>query len=473
MADRMDDWQRADFEALDPAWRAVAGESGASDCRRRAWLERPRGHSKTNDIATMAAWALFASRWPIRGVVAAADQDQARLLADAMLRLCRLNPWLGRLLDVQRDRVRNKHTEAELRIITSDAATSYGLTPDFVICDELAHWRKRDLWDSLFSAAAKRERCLLLVISNAGFVDSWQWSLRENVRADEAWHFSRLDGPRASWISAEQLDEQRRLLPDIVFQRLWLNEWGSGSGDALSSDDIDSAITLDGPSDAGEGWRYVAGLDLGLSRDASALVVIGKHVGRFDELRRRPRLSSRDRMLIEAGMMDEPEPEFIQRDESGTGRLKLASVRVWRPEGGRRVDIESIERSIARLDRRYRFASVAYDPWQATYLAERLAKSGIPASEVPFSGPNLRAMCSSVLEAFRERNIDLYPDSDLLRDLRRLRVIERSYGVRLDSPRGPDGHGDAATALALAIHAASGVDERAAASIEGPLLAYP
>ena len=38
-----------------------------------------------------------------RGVVSAADKDQAALLADAITRLCRLNAWLGSTLEVQRD----------------------------------------------------------------------------------------------------------------------------------------------------------------------------------------------------------------------------------------------------------------------------------------------------------------------------------------------------------------------------------
>jgi hypothetical protein len=64
-----DPWQRTDFERLDGGWRAVAGHKIERPML-RAWLERPRGHSKTSDIAVMLAWVLFASRrrsrvwWP-------------------------------------------------------------------------------------------------------------------------------------------------------------------------------------------------------------------------------------------------------------------------------------------------------------------------------------------------------------------------------------------------------------------------
>ena len=63
-------------------------------------------------------------------------------------------------------------------------------------------------------------------------------------------------------------------------------------------------------------------------------------------------------------------------------------------------------------------------------------------------------MCSATLEAFSEGNIELYGNPILLSDLRALRVVEKSYGVRLGSPRGPSGHGDAATALSIALHIA-------------------
>jgi len=108
----------------------------------------------------MAMWALFASRRQLSGIGAAGDQDQARLLRDAIARLVYINPWLTRILDVNAYLVRNKKTGSTLEIISSDAGTSYGLTPDFCICDEVANaWQHKngeDLWTSLLSSAAKR-----------------------------------------------------------------------------------------------------------------------------------------------------------------------------------------------------------------------------------------------------------------------------------------------------------------------------
>ena len=73
------------------------------------------------------------------------------MIRNAIDSLLRLNPWLSTILQVKRERVYNKHTGSELTIISSDTASSYGLLVDFAIVDEITHWQKRDLWDSIFS----------------------------------------------------------------------------------------------------------------------------------------------------------------------------------------------------------------------------------------------------------------------------------------------------------------------------------
>jgi phage terminase large subunit-like protein len=457
LGSKLDPWQRDDFQALDPGWKRVAGQGG--DGPARAWLERPRGHSKTLDLAVMATWTLFASRKMLRGYGAAADLDQAKLLRDAIDGLLRLNPWLSAILRADRLKVANERTGSTLEILTSDAPTSYGLTPDFLVCDEVVHWRSRDLWDSLISSAAKRRDCMVVVISNAGFADSWQWSLREAVRSDPAWLFSCFDGPCASWITPDRLAEQRRLLPTIAYRRLWENEWSTGSGDALAPEDIDVAMVLKGPaSGAKKGYVFYAGIDLGLSRDKAALCIIGRHVG-WSERKPGPRrrLSAAAEAMFDLGIWErqdeEDEPnEYVEHP--GTGRIKLARVQVWSPPRKGKIDLEQVEKAVVHFDKRFQLQAIGIDPWQAAYLVERLRKMNVPISPVDFTGNNLKSMCSATLEAFSEGMIDLYADPDLLHDLRSLRVVEKSYGVRLDSPRGLNGHGDAATALAIALHVA-------------------
>lgn len=453
LSEVMDDWQRKDFRALDDSWKAVIGAGDDFQPRLRAWLERSRGHSKTNDVSVMVTWCLFASKRQLKGFACAADKDQSRLLRDAIDCLVRINPWLGQILQVQQYQVINIKTGSELQILSADAPTSFGLLPDFVICDEVAHWGNRDLFDSMLSSAAKKSHCMLLCISNSGFMESWQWNLRESIRADDSWYFSRLDGPCASWIDQHLLDEQKRLLPRIAYERLWLNKWSSGSGDALSEDEINASICLDGPiSKPKHEYRYFGGLDLGLSRDRAAFVVLGIHTGYWSESEIEPQLSDREKTLIDLGYLDEPEIKTRKKVIEGTGEIRLADIQTWDPKKGR-IEIADIEETILSLDRKFDL-SVGCDPWQAMHLIQRLEKEGLYIESVDFVGKNLTSMCSLVLSAFSDGRIKLYPHDQLIRDLKNLRVIEKSYGVRLDSPRTKGGHGDISTALAISLHTA-------------------
>lgn len=445
LGDVLDVWQREDFAALDAGMMRCNGRSPEnSTAKMRAYLERPRGHSKTTDIAVVCCWALAFAVRPIRGYAFAADRDQAGLLKDAMATIVRLNPWLAGILDVQKNLVLNvgaKHPGegGKLEIFTSDVASSFGILPDLLVADELTHWQgDGSLWHSLISSAAKRSNCLLLTITNAGFADSWQWAVRETARIDEAWIFSRLDGPRASWMNEARLAEQRRMLPAIAFARLWENQWSSGGGDALTPEVIAAAFRSEMCPQLGaeHGIAYVGGLDLGISRDASALCILG-----------------------------------VRRKHDGHGTIRLALTKTWRPTKGEKVNLSDVEAYIAETHGRFDLKTLNYDPWQAQHLASRLQAGGlsvfrsqlgrlagttrVPMVELTQSGPNLQRMASTLIESFNDRRIELFEDAELRRDLTKFRIEERSYGFRLVSPKDSNGHGDLGSAFAMALLAAA------------------
>lgn len=447
--DIQDQWQRDDFAAIDPGLMRCNGRANpnADDAAKmRVYLERPRGHSKTTDLAVTAVWALAFAARPIRGYAYAADKDQAGLLKAAMANILRLNPWLGKVLEVQKSSVHNVKEGhpgygSELSIEASDVASSWGINPDLIIADELTHWEgDGSLWHSLVSSAIKRTNCLLCVIANAGFIDSWQWGVRETARTDEDWIFRRLEGTQASWFTEKRLAATRRMLPPIAFSRLFENLWSTGGGDALTAEDVNFAFKPElEPLDCAQaGWDYVAGLDLAVSRHASAIVILG-----------------------------------VKRRYQGHGSIRLAFTRIWRPSKDKKINLQSIEDAIIDLHMRFRLRCLNYDPWQATHMAQRLSAAGVgmsphyhgryeaeftrrvPMSEVPHTGSNLQAMASTIIEAFNDRRIELYENADLRRDLLKFRVEEKSYGFRLVSPQDEYGHGDTGSAFALAMLAAS------------------
>lgn len=273
----LEPWQRRDFEALDESWRVLAGVGkGSKGGYWRAYLERPRGHSKTSDLAAGIAWILEFGRWRLEGIAAAADRDQGDLIRESVARLVRLNRGLCRNLEFKQFGILNRKTGSKLTVISSDVQSSWGILPDFVICDEVCHWERADLWYSLLSAVGKKERCLLAVLTNAGAGRGWQWDLREAARVSPEWHFSTLKGSQAAWISAAQLDEQRRLLPRSVYERLWENRWQEKGGEFVTVEEArscrDESLSYEVRGKIGR--EYVASLDFAEKRDNTVGVVI-------------------------------------------------------------------------------------------------------------------------------------------------------------------------------------------------------
>lgn len=272
---RLQPWQQRDFAALDPAWQSLAGLS-VQPRFRRAWIERPRGHSKTFDTAVQIAWILLAASTPVHGLAAAADQDQARLIRNAVARLAQANPDVCGPLEFSRHSVTNRRTGSRLEILSSDVQSSWGVLPDFIICDELCHWRDVEFWQSLLSSAAKRPHCLLIVLTNAGIGRGWQWELRESVRQSGQWYFSSLVGARAPWITEESLAEQRQLLTPPVYQRLWENIWQHSDGEFLTLAEAEACRdpSLKPRTRGLPGRHYTAAIDYAEKHDYTAACLI-------------------------------------------------------------------------------------------------------------------------------------------------------------------------------------------------------
>ncbi len=278
----MQPWQIKDFNALDPGWMKLAGRAADSPWQ-MAYLERPRGHSKTTDIAIQLAWILQHSGTPVNGLAAAADLDQGKLIRDAIERIAKLNPAYCDRLEFRQHAVFNRETKSRLTIISSDVQSSWGLLPDFVICDELSHWEKPDLWYSLVSSAAKKPNCMLMVLTNAGIGRGWQWDVRETARKSKRWYFSTLDGCQAPWIKPEWLEEQRRLLPAAVFDRLWNNTWQMSDGGFVSLEEAEACRdeTLSEQQHGRPGFRYFAAIDYAEKHDYTVGVVLHREGSRY------------------------------------------------------------------------------------------------------------------------------------------------------------------------------------------------
>jgi hypothetical protein len=407
LSEVMADFQRQDFAALDGPFMSLA--RGEAPICGRHWWERTKGSSKDSDAAVMLLWLLAFSPRPITAQVGAADREQANELFRAAKDLLRLNPWLSEAVQVQNFVLLNRRTDSRCEIIASDVAGSHGARPDLLILNELSHITKEDFAKNLLDNASKVGHGLVLICTNAGFVPSWQYDLRQDVIASPRWRHSAYSRP-APWLDEGELQEARKRNSPARYKRLWEGEWVSVSGDAMPSELIDASLTMSGPVvNPEEGFSYFLGLDLSVSKDHSALVLLGRHY---------------------------------------TGRLKLCRVISWAPP----IDLTRVTQTLFEYQQKWR-PRFMMDEYQALHMAQELRQhtGAIVEMVKPNTGP-WREMAASLIEAFSTRNIDMFPDQGLLEDLRKLRLVEIAGGCyRLDAPRTIAGHSDRAIALSHAI----------------------
>ncbi len=392
-------WQLDDFGALD------SGEF------RHAYLERPRGHAKTFDLGTEAVTELVLGRPGQRLFCAAADEDQAKLLFEDVADKFRRSSVLAGSVKILRGEIVVPATGSRLRVLSSDAPSAYGLRPDWIAVDELAEWRRRELWDSLWTATGKRPGCRMLVISTAGVpgISEIAWEVREIARQETDWYFA-ARGRTATWISTAWLAQQKRTLPAHVYARLHESRWVEGAGAWLTVEEVDGIFGT---------WPAVAGpvaigLDLGVSRDNAVASVV--------------------------------------RRDTNTGLVVVEALETWAPQGGK-IELPEVEADVMALAQRFD-APLVTDPWQGVLLAQRLTQKGVRVMEYPFTADSRRRLFTTLLDLIRSHRLRARPHEALRRELLGLEVEETAAGWRVDHRSGQ--HDDHVMATALAAQQVAG-----------------
>jgi len=395
--DAMADYQRADFEQL-----------FAPDAAPNVWISRPRGGSKTTDIAAMAVADLLSAPDRSRLYAVAGDQDQAGLLLDAVATWLANSPDLEGSLTIQRDRVSNPLTGSVLIVLSSDAPTALGLTPWRIFLDEIAAWPTGAMFGSMFSASHKLPGCRVIAMTTAGSPTSWAYELWKNVKQSARWLvLERRE--LAPWSDTEQVEEARRLLPSGVFARYYDNAWTAADEAPFTLEQIERATDYGRePATGGDGNHlHFVGVDLGLVNDATVISVV-----RQDRDRRAHKL-----------------------------------VYTWYRQGSREspVPIAEVEAELRSIQRRFGPTRIFCDPWQMKALIQ--AVPGV--EEFAFTTKSMQPLSSSLLVLIREGRLRLLDDPNLRGELLGLTIVEKSYGWRIEAA---SGHDDRVMALALAAH---------------------
>lgn len=382
------------------------------------YLTRPRGGSKSTDLAVMLlAWLVCDAGPGEHGYIVASDRDQgAFAVLDAIIGLVRRTPALQGRVTVQANKV-VATSGATVEVLSADAASTWGLRPKFLVVDELAAWpdtrNARNVWTALISATGKMPGCRLVCLTSAGEPSHWSHKVLATARKSKRWHVNEVPGP-LPWADSENLAEQRLILTDSQYQRLHMNVWTEAEDRLVSLEDLEAAMVLDGDLPPQPGVRYCVSLDAGLVRDRT-VVMVG------------------------------------HREETPDGPRVVVDA-LWRRQGTRRnpVELDEVEEAIADYHARYP-GSVFVDEARADYLVQRIRKREIPIHVFNFTTTSVGLLASALIRALRTHSL-LLPNDPVLRDeLLTVRIRENSAGVaRLDHDSA--GHDDHAVACSLLVY---------------------
>src|SRR5438034_7191938 len=228
-------------------WEDAAAILNSGRCLNH-YVTRPRGGSKTSDMGAITLVAMLTQAPDAARLYAlAADRDQGRLLLDVIRGFTLRTPFLAGTVEMSAHRVVSGR-EVVLEVLAADAASSWGLLPYFVVVDELAQWaetrRSLELWEAMRTSTVK-QGARLAIITTAGDPTHFAYEIREHARIDPMWRLHEVPGP-VPWIDPEQLEEQKRALPESSFRRLHLNIWSEGENRLAALEDLRLLVTHDG-----------------------------------------------------------------------------------------------------------------------------------------------------------------------------------------------------------------------------------
>jgi phage terminase large subunit-like protein len=418
---------------LEPFQRRIL-KAAAGPEREKLFL-LPRGSGKTT-IAALDAVSHFLSTEGARVYVAASSEQQAALLYGAADRFARevgdehVVPRYNHLRWCP-DPDNAKHWTRSLEVRAADWRKLHGLTFTRAYIDEMQVVDER-VYDALASGLHKRPDATLIIISTAGQgADSPLGKLRARALAQPhvvrrgvvtdargpgirmlEWSLDEdddVDNPRvvkkvnpASWVTVDQLAEQRERLPDLAYRRFVANQWTERAGHWL-------------PPAA---WQQCVG-DVAIRPDEE--IFLGVDVG---------------------GQRSATAVAWVTAD---------LRANVWIGHGDDAVlEARDVIRDLAS---KFRLIEVVFDPWRAGQLAAELEREGVQCVAFPQSDSRMIPASARLHAAVVERRLTVPDDPELAQHAANTIARSSRRGWRLDKPddRTPN---DAIIALCMAVDAA-------------------
>ena len=359
---------------------------------RTALLMLPRKNGKTELAAAIALYGLLADGEIGAEVYsAAADKDQAGLVFQVAAQMVRNDPELDASVEIvdSQKRIVHRKSGSFYRAISAEAYSKHGFNASMVIYDELHAAPSRELWDVLATSQGARLQPQLLAISTAGYdrhsilyeLYAHAKSVLSNPTLDptflpilyeaeigadwtdeRVWRkanpalgdFRSLEEMRVACARAQEIPAQEN-----VFRRLYLNQWTEQAARWIAMPAWDACFSVTYNAATFRGRRCYAGLDLSATKDLTALVGVFPDADGpgFDVL---------PAFFVPADAMR----ERVTRDRVPYDEWARAGWLTATP--GPTVDYEVVRRLLLAWRELYDLRTVAYDPWNATDLVNRL-----------------------------------------------------------------------------------------------------
>ena len=372
---------------------------------RTAVLSVGRKNGKTQLAAALCLCALSGPEQEPRGECysVACTRDQAKRVFDEMVAIIVKTPWLDKRINIVRFRRELEDTGngSTFRVLSADVAPVHGLSPSFVCYDELAQVPNRDLHDALSTALGARVQPLMMVISTQAARDEAPMSelidyglrIQRGEIADPGFHLTLYTAPPeadpwkpATWKLANPALGDFRSLPDVKrlslqaqrmpafemsFRNLILNQRCDTTAPFLNmalwkagGDNVYNIRNL-------KGRPCYAGLDLGATRDMTALVLVfADNDGGFDAL---------PFCWLPGETLQEREDE-----DSMPYRLWAKDGDLLTFPGCRSTDPKAVALHIAELHGLCNIKALAFDRWRIEDIKRELDAVGCNVELVPF-----------------------------------------------------------------------------------------
>jgi phage terminase large subunit-like protein len=384
-------WQREFLEAV------YTEKNGARPVR-TAVLSLARKNGKTQLAAALALCHLSGPEAENRGEVysCANDRFQASRIFDEMVAMVKNHPWLADRINISRflKQLEDLENGSIYAALSSEAKTKMGLSPSFCVYDELGQSADRGLYDAMDSAMGGRKDPLMLVISTQAATDAAPMSqlidyglriCRGEIK-DPAFHLTLHTAPLdadpwsiKSWRRANPALDDFRSLEDVrrhakqarrmpslenTFRNLFLNQRVSTEARFM---DPGAWEVCAGAPNIPVGAKVYAGLDLGATRDLSALVIVYQDLEAVFHVR--PYI-------------------WIPGDVHERTAVEATPYELWVKQGlltpiGRSTDPAVIARKIQEINGHNPIINLAFDRWRIEDLKRELDAIGC---KVPIEG---------------------------------------------------------------------------------------